>query len=120
MPIAFLFIGVIFLVAAVRGTQQDLFDLLKGDFTGPHNFFQFALGIFAVGAIGYVKPLRPISNAFMVLLVLVLFIRNRGFFDQFVSAVGGGVGTPLRDSLAIRGLDVSGIKINTNIPNPFQ
>jgi hypothetical protein len=119
MPIVFLFFGVVFLVAAVRNTQGDLFALLKDDFSGPDNFFKFMLGIFAVGALGYVKPLRPLANAFMVLLVLVLFLNNRGFFNQFVSALGYSAGPQLRDSVGIKGLDVGGIKINANIPNPF-
>lgn len=83
MPIAFLVIGIVFLAAAVRGEQKLLFDTLKSDFTGPNNFLYWGIALFVIGAIGYYKPAKPLSNAFLVLVFLVLFISNRGFFEQF-------------------------------------
>lgn len=89
MPLALLVIGVVFLTAAIRGTQDDLFATLKDDFTGPNNFLIWGIALFVIGAIGYYKPLRPISNAFMLLVVLVLFLSNRGFFNKFLEQVRG-------------------------------
>lgn len=83
MPIAFLVIGIVFLAAAVRGEQKLLFDTLKSDFTGPNNFLYWGIALFVIGAIGYYKPAKPLSNAFLVLVFLVLFISNRGFFEAF-------------------------------------
>jgi hypothetical protein len=88
MPLALLTIGVIFLIAAVRGTHQLLFDTLKDDFTGPNNFIYWGLALFVISAAGYYKPLRPLSNAFMLLVVLVLFLSNRGFFERFMQQIG--------------------------------
>ena len=89
MPLALLVIGVIFLVAAIRGTQGDLFDILKDDFSGSNNFFYWGLSFFIIGAVGYYRPLRPLSQSFMLLIVLVLFLSNRGFFNSFMAQVKG-------------------------------
>lgn len=121
MPLGLLIIGTIFLVAAVRGKHEDLFGLLKDDFTGPNNFIYWGLSIFLITAVGYFKPLRPISNAFLVLVALVLFIKNRGFFDQFMAQIGASTGEQLRDSAAIKGLEVDFGKVGSvSIPNPFK
>jgi hypothetical protein len=89
MPLALIVIGIVFLTAAIRGTQRDLFDTLKDDFTGPDNFLYWGLALFVIGAVGYYRPLRPISNSFMVLVVIVLFLSNRGFFERFMQQVRG-------------------------------
>lgn len=89
MPLALLFIGIIFLVAAIRGTHSDLFDILKDDFASADNFFVWGLAFFIIGAIGYYGPLRPISRSFMVLLVVVLLLSNRGFFNSFRDQIRG-------------------------------
>jgi hypothetical protein len=83
MPFALLIFGAVLLTAAVRNKQGDLFRLLKNDFTGPHNFVFWFASILAVGAIGYIPKFKPVSNAFLVLLVVVLFVSNRGFFTRF-------------------------------------
>lgn len=88
MSLPLLLLGVLFLVAAVRGKHQELFDLLKDDFTGPDNFIFWGVALWVIGAIGYYKPLRPVSSAFMVLVVLVLFLSNQGFFNRFMEQIG--------------------------------
>ena len=93
MPIAFIVIGVVFLVAAVRGTVSDyngnpgLITLLKGDFTGSDNFLIWLVAIWIIGAIGYIPGFKPLSNAFLVLFLVVLFLSNKGFFQQFQTQI---------------------------------
>lgn len=113
MPLALLIIGIIFLTAAARGTHQLLFDTLKDDFTGPNNFLYWGIALFVIGAIGYYKPLKPISTAFMTLVIVVLFISNRGFFEQFMRQIastnrpapisnnGAGLGGVLKDGAGL-------------------
>jgi hypothetical protein len=95
MPLALLLLGALFLVAAVRGDKCNgqqcsrmLFDTMKSDFTGPNNFIYWGLALFLIGAMGYAKPLKPLSNAFLGLVILVLFISNRGFFAKFMEQIG--------------------------------
>lgn len=93
MPLALLAFGALLLIAAIRGTQDDLFALLKKDFTGQGNFFLWILAILLVGSVGYVKQLRPISNAFLVLILLVFILAankgGRDFFSSLLSQISG-------------------------------
>ncbi len=84
MPFVLIIAGVILLIAAIRNSQGDLFTLLAGDFTGPNNFIFWFVSILIIGAIGYIPRMKPISDGFLILVILVLFLRKgTGFFDQF-------------------------------------
>lgn len=87
MPFLFIVSGVVMIVSAVRGTQDDLVALLKADFTGKGNFIYWLISILLIGAIGYIPSLRPVSRAFLVLVVIVLFLKNGGVFTQFTNAI---------------------------------
>lgn len=91
MPMFLLLLGIMFLTAAVRGKDKVdlLFSTIKDDFTGPNNFFEWGVALFVIGAVGYYKPLKPVSTAFMTLLIVVLFLSNKGFFNEFMSQVKG-------------------------------
>ena len=95
MPLALVLLGILFLTAAVRGDKCDgqqcsdlLFSTLKDDFTGPNNFIYWGIALFIIGAAGYYKPLKPLSNAFLILVIVVLLLSNRGFFEKFMYAIG--------------------------------
>jgi len=83
MPFILVSIGILMVVVGYRGTEKDFLALLKGDFTGQGNFFYWIVSLFVVGAVGYIPRLKPISNAFLVLILLMLVISNKGFFAQF-------------------------------------
>jgi hypothetical protein len=94
MPLALILLGVLFLTAAVRGDKCNgqqcsdvLFSTIKDDFTGPNNFIYWGIALFVIGGAGYYKPLKPLSNAFLGLVILVLFISNRGFFVKFMQQI---------------------------------
>lgn len=94
MPFTLIILGVVLLVAAVRGTQDDLFALVKGDLTGPNNFIYWLVAILFIGSIGYIPKLRPLSITFMVLVVIVLVLARGnpntsggGFFQKFTDAL---------------------------------
>ena len=96
MPFALIIIGTVFLVAGVRDKSDELLTLLKSDFTGPDNFLYWMVSILLIGAIGYIKPAQPFSRAFLVLLIVVLFLTNGnpklnggGFFAKFNSQLFG-------------------------------
>lgn len=80
MPLFLLFFGALFLAATIRGKDQvdKLLGLLKGDFTGPNNFFVWALAIGALSALGYAKSLRVFSNLFLGLVFLVIVLKKKG------------------------------------------
>lgn len=90
MPFALILVGIVLVVAAVRNTSDVLFTTVKGDFTGTDNFAYWLVSILIIGALGYIKPLAPLSRAFLALLVVVLFLSNGGFFSKFNQQVFGG------------------------------
>lgn len=92
MPLVLIAVGIALVVAAMRGTlknpdgQSGLLDLLHADFVGPGNFFAWVVAIGLAGSIGYVRPLRPLSDALMVLIIIVfLLAANKGGKDFFSS-----------------------------------
>jgi|SRR5579859_719900 len=104
MPIAFIVIGALFLSAAVQGTVSDskpgagdgLVSLLKSDFIGPQSFLIWIAALWILGALGYIPGFKPIANALLVLVLVVLVIvddRNtsggNGFIANLQSAIRG-------------------------------
>jgi hypothetical protein len=93
MPFAFAIIGLVLLVSGVRGTPGDLVTLLKGDITGSNNFVYWILSIGIIGALGYVEDFRPLSRAFLVLVIVVLVLAQDkqgsggGFFTRFQQSI---------------------------------
>lgn len=91
MPFVLIIAGIILLTVAVRNTQDDFFHLLQGDFTGQNNFIYWVIAILVIGAIGYVPKLKPVSVAFLTLVVLVLLLKKgEGFFDSFNRQIAAG------------------------------
>lgn len=92
MPFVFVVIGILFIVVAVRGTQAQMFALLKSEFIGQKSFIPWAAAIFILGAIGYAKPIRPISDAGIGLIILVMVLGNKGnIFATFNQALANPV-----------------------------
>lgn len=88
MPFVLLFLGILFFVVSIQGTQTNLFTLLKSEFVGSNSFVVWAAALIVIGLLGYIKPIKPISHAFMVLIVLVLVLANgQKFVGNFNSAI---------------------------------
>lgn len=103
MPIAFVAIGALFLISAVRGTLNDygngqpgLITLLKSDFVSSSaqgNFLIWLVTIWVIGALGYIPGFKPIANGLLFLVILVLVLSNSknsgagGIFAEFNKAL---------------------------------
>lgn len=103
MPFVLLVIGAIFLVSGIRGTQSDytvngqsypgLFTLVKGDFSGNANYLYWFGAIFLIGCVGYVKQLKAMSDAFILLAIVSMFVAKGtngtagGFFQKAIDAL---------------------------------
>ncbi len=88
MPFVLLIAGIVLLTVAVRNTQDEFFHLLQGDFIGSNNYIYWVLSILIIGAMGYVPKLKPVSDGFLILVILVLFLKKddgktAGVFDSF-------------------------------------
>lgn len=87
MPFILVIVGLIVLVTAIQGTTGALAHDLAQDVFGSGGFLYWFVAILIIGAIGYVKPLKPFSDAFLVLLVLVLVLAHGGVFDKAQQAI---------------------------------
>lgn len=73
MILVVLTIGIIILVASLRGTHAALFAAIGTDVPG---FVVWAAAIVALGAIGFIPGLKPISRGLLALVVVVLVFQN--------------------------------------------
>jgi hypothetical protein len=93
MPFAFIIIGLVLLIAGVRNTASQLTTLVKGDVTGQGSFVPWIVSILLIGALGYIKPIAPVSRMFLFLVIAVLILKdgnpssnsNGGLFSAFNS-----------------------------------
>ena len=92
MIIVALLIGAILIVAAIRNSQGALFTALGTDAPG---FIVWAAALFALGAIGFIPGLRPVSRGLLGLVLLVLILNNyqkilAGFQNAWQNPGAGG------------------------------
>lgn len=87
MPFIIVLIGILLVAIGYQGTHKEFMTLLKGDFSGPNNFVFWFIALFSIGLVGYAPKLKGFSDAFMVLVIIVLFLSNDGFFDKFVKEI---------------------------------
>ena len=73
MVLILLIIGGILIVAAFRNSQGSLFTALYQDIPA---FVVWAAAIFAIGAIGFIPGLKPVSRAILALVLTVIVLRN--------------------------------------------
>lgn len=92
MPFVLILFGAVLLVAGIRNTYKDLWTLVKGDFTEQGGFLTWVAAIAVVGGMGYIPKLKPLSVAFMTLLLLVLVLSNGGVFAQLQKFIQSGAG----------------------------
>lgn len=95
MAFALITVGLMMVISAVRDTQDTFVCLVKSDFTGPKSFVYWIIALMIIGAIGNVEKLKPFSDAFLVLIILALFLAKGdpnkatgGFFEKFMQALG--------------------------------
>ena len=88
MPFVFAVLGILLLVIAIQGTQVQAFTMLKSEFSGSNSFIVFAAAIVILGALAYIKPIRPIMFGMIGLVLLGLILANKGgFFSQLNNAL---------------------------------
>lgn len=98
MPLFILVVAVILIAAGINNKLSELTALLKSDFTSDSGAVPFQIwivAIFVTGSLGYIRELKPVANAFLVLVVLGLILAQQGkngsggFFEKFMQAMKG-------------------------------
>ena len=96
MPLLFIGSGLVLILTGVKGNPAQLWNLIEGDFSGPNNYVYWTVSILALGALGYIQQLKSLSRLFLVLVVIVLLLDNKGFFAQlqsFINSTSGNSAT---------------------------
>lgn len=90
MAFALIFIGILLFMAAYQNNVYALGTQLGNDLTGSSGFMIWIVALFIVGAIGYVPVLRNVSRVFLVLILVVVFLSNKGIFTKFSALISSG------------------------------
>ncbi len=75
MPLILIIFGIIFVIAGWRNTELEVFDIFKTVLLGNKNtisYIQWVFALFIVAAFGYIKEIRPIIIALLVVLFLAM------------------------------------------------
>jgi type III secretory pathway component EscV len=98
MPFVLIVIAAILIVTGVKGTYKEFGTLLASEFSSDSNFIYWIVSIMIIGAIGYIPKFKPVSDYFIVLLLIVLFLaqgnpntNGGGFFGKFNDAIRNGM-----------------------------
>lgn len=121
MILVVLFIGVIILVSALRGTYEALFTDLKTDTPA---FIVWAAAIVALGAIGFIPGLRPISRGLMSLVLIVIILQNYknilAGFQAVATAPAGTGGTTSNTAATNVGITVTSTSTGVSATGDLQ
>lgn len=90
MVLFFFLVGLMLVISGIRGTNKDLVEVLRDDFTGPNNFVFWVLAMAILAALGSVKSIRPVTQGFLVLVIIVIFLRNDNLITKFVTQIRNG------------------------------
>lgn len=102
MPVAVLAVGLLILVLGVRGQSNAAGQLLASEFTGKNSYIQWFLAVMILGVAGYYKPVRPVADGMLGLVVVAIIIAKGnpknsggGLFYQLEQAFQNTTATPV-------------------------
>lgn len=93
MPIFFLVIAVLLIAAGINNKTKELGGLIGEAMRpsdGSPSFMAWILALLLVGSLGYVAQFKPVANALIALILVVLLLSNKGFFEKFTTALNEG------------------------------
>ncbi len=90
MPLALIGIGLLLVIVGFQDTYKEFGAQLGKDFSGSQSFLVWIAALGIIGALGYVKEFEKFSRMFLVLIIVVMFLSNKGIFAQFNSAIRQG------------------------------
>lgn len=87
MPFVIIIFGIILFVTAIKGTTGKLGALLASDVFGAGGYIYWIIAVLVTGIVGYIKPLKPVSDAFLALLIIALVLGHGGVWQKFNEAI---------------------------------
>lgn len=86
MPVVAIFLGLMLVASAVRGTEHQLAAQLGKDFSGT-GFLSWGAAISITAAVGGVPGLKTLSEWSLALIIIVMVLRNGGLFQQLANVI---------------------------------
>lgn len=120
MSFALIIIGLAAVMTALNNTWKTapdggkgLFPQLAADFF-TEGYLYWVSALVIVGFVGYVPQLRKPADAFLVLILVAMLLKNGGFFAQFETAIQGTAGSanPVQPANAVSNIGGTGINFN--------
>lgn len=75
-PVILLIVGGIFMVAAIREKHKELGELLIDQMNGAQSFVRWIFAFLLLGLLGLIKPVKPLAQAMMFFVLLVMALTN--------------------------------------------
>jgi len=82
MQWALVIIGVLLVSVGIRDKTDEFQAVLADDFGGRDSYVNWMIAVFLIAAIGLYRPLRPVADGFLILLVLAAFMQGN-FINEF-------------------------------------
>ena len=86
MPLILILAGAVLMVTAFRGTEHEFAQQATQDF-GATGFLAWGAAVLILGAIGYYKPLRGVSDLMLALVIVAVALANGGLFAQLAQVI---------------------------------
>lgn len=87
MAFALLALGFLLFMAAYQNNVALLGKQLASDMLGGKGFLVWIVALFIVGALGYSDNFKSLSRTFLALILVVVFLSNKGFFSKLTGLV---------------------------------
>jgi hypothetical protein len=87
MPIALAIAALLLIIVSVQGTEKEFGALLGSEFQGPNNFMFWLAALIMIGTIGYIPALKKLSDSLLLLVMIVIFLANGGFWSKLTAAL---------------------------------
>jgi len=93
MPVVFMSVGFLMMLAAVIGEPKELEKLLASDLAPGSNLFAWTGALGGIAAVGFYPPLQTASRAFLALTIVSVCVREG---NQIVELLNNGPRIPTR------------------------
>jgi hypothetical protein len=92
MPFVLITVGVAIFITALNNTWKQFGAQVYKDMFGATGggFVYWAAALVIVGFIGYIPQLKKPADFFLVLIIVGLLLKNKGFFQQLQQGLAGG------------------------------
>jgi uncharacterized membrane protein YgcG len=87
MALLFLVLGVLFLIVAIKGNQNDMFKLIEQDVLGAGHFLVLGAAIMLIAFMAGILRMPGTGKALIALVIVAYILGQKGLGSQLQSAI---------------------------------